>query len=249
MKRSSPFGRRSAFCSPSHVLGIAAEQNVGAAARHVRGNRDGALTARLCDELGLLRVVFRVQHDVSDAAFLELRRQLLGLLNRHRADQHRASGFLLLQNVLNDRLRLFRLGPVDQIGFFDPAKRLVRRNDDDVELVDLRELLGLGFRGAGHAGELLVFAEVVLEGDGRERLVLALDLDLLLGLDGLMQPVAPAASGHQTAGELVDDDDLPVLDHVVDIEPEDRVRPKRLLDVVLDVRVLHVVQVTAVQAM
>ena len=34
------------------------------------------------------------------------------------------------------------------------------------------------------------------------------DLDVLLGLDGLMQTVAVAAAEHQTAGELVDDDDL-----------------------------------------
>jgi hypothetical protein len=51
----------------------------------------------------------------------------------------------------------------------------------------------------GHARQLLVLAEVVLEGDGGERLVLALDLHLLLGLDGLVQPVAPAAAGHQAA--------------------------------------------------
>ncbi len=127
----------------------------------------------------------------------------------------------------------------------------VGRDDDDVEVVDLRELLGLGVGGAGHAGELLVLAEVVLEGDGRQRLVLALDLHLgmravvLLGLDRLVQPVAPAAAGHQAAGELVDDDDLAVLDHVVDVALEDHVGAKRLVDVMLEVRVLEVVEVAA----
>ena len=139
-------------------------------------------------------------------------------------------------------------GAVNRIGLFDAPQRLVRRNDDDVELVDLRELFRFGLRGAGHARQLLVLAEVVLEGDGRERLVLALDLHLFLGLDRLVQAVAPAASGHEAAGELVDDDDLAVLDHVVDVEPEDGVRAQRLLDMVLDVRVLHVVEVAAVQA-
>ena len=64
-----------------------------------------------------------------------------------------------------------------------------------------------------------------------------------------MEPVAPSPSRHQAPGELVDDHDLAVLDHVVDVEPEDGVRAQRLLDMVLDVRVLHVVQVAAVQAM
>ena len=140
------------------------------------------------------------------------------------------------------------LRSVNRIRLFDAPQRLVRRNDDDVELVDLGEFFRLGLGRAGHARELLVFAEVVLEGDGRERLILALDLHLLLGLDGLVQPVAPAAARHQAARELVDDDDLAVLDHVVDVELEDRVRTKRLFDMVFDVRVLHVVQVAAVKA-
>ena len=102
-------------------------------------------------------------------------------------------------------------------------------------------------------GELLVLAEVVLEGDGRERLVLALDLHLgmrgvvFLGFDRLVQPVAPAAARHQASGELVDDDDLAVLHHVVDVEMEQAVRAQRLIDVVLDVRVLEVVDVAVVR--
>ena len=83
--------------------------------------------------------------------------------------------------------------------------------DHHVEVVDLLELDRFGVRRAGHAGELLVHAEIVLEGDRRERLVLAFDLDVFLGLDRLVQPVAPAPARHQPAGELVDDDDLPSL--------------------------------------
>ena len=47
---------------------------------------------------------------------------------------------------------------------------------------------------------------------------------VLLGLDRLVQAVAPAAARHQAAGELVDDHDRAVLDHVVDVEVEQRVR-------------------------
>ena len=48
-------------------------------------------------------------------------------------------------------------------------------------------------------------------------LALVLDLNPLLGLDGLVQPLVVPAAKHQAAGELVDDDDLAVLDHVVDV--------------------------------
>ena len=83
---------------------------------------------------------------------------------------------VLLEDLADDRVPLLLLGPVDEVRVLDAPQRPVRRDDDDVEVVDLRELLGLGVRRAGHAGQLLVLAEVVLEGDGRERLVLALDL-------------------------------------------------------------------------
>ena len=123
----------------------------------------------------------------------------------------------------------------------------VGRDDHDVELVDLGELFGLGVGGAGHAGELAVLAEVVLEGDGRERLVLALDLDLLLGFDCLVEPVAPAPARHQAARELVDDDDPAVLDHVLDVEVEQRVRPQRLVHVVEQRHVDRIVEAARVR--
>ncbi len=95
---------------PRHVLGVAAEQDVGAAAGHVGGDRDVALAAGLRDDLGFLRVVLRVEHDVLDAALAQQRRQPLGLLDRHRADQRRPPGLLLLEDVVDDRLVL--LAPV-----------------------------------------------------------------------------------------------------------------------------------------
>ena len=117
--------------------------------------------------------------------------------------------------------------------------RLVGR-DDDVELVDLVELGGLGLGGTGHAAELFVHAEVVLEGDGREGLVFLADRDAFLRFDGLVQPVGPAAAGHEAAGELVDDDDLAFFDDVLDVALIEVVRLDGDLDVVLEVPVLGV---------
>ena len=50
-----------------------------------------------------------------------------------------------------------------------------------------------------------------------------LHVHVLLGLDGLMQTLGVAAAEHETAGELVDDDDLAVLDDVVDVALHDAV--------------------------
>ena len=51
----------------------------------------------------------------------------------------------------------------------------------------------------------MVHTEVVLQGDGGERLGRSLDIHTLLGLDSLMQTVAVAASFHHTTRLLIDD--------------------------------------------
>ncbi len=63
----------------------------------------------------------------------------------------------------------------------------------------------------------MVEAEIVLDGDGGQRLRLALDGDLFLRLDRLVQAVAPAAAGHLAARIFVHDDDLVVLDHILHV--------------------------------
>ena len=99
------------------------------------------------------------------------------------------------------------------------------------------ELLGLGHRRAGHAGQLVVQAEVVLERDRGEGHALALDPHALLGLDRLVQTLGPAPAGHLAAGELVDDDDLAVLDDVVAVALVEGVGLERLLEVAGEARV------------
>ena len=128
---------------------------------------------------------------------------------------------------------LLFFGAVDDVLILHADHRPVGGDHGDFELVDLLELGRFGFGRTGHAGQLLVHAEVVLEGDGGERLILALDLDAFLGFDGLVQTIAPAAAGHQAAGELVDDDHFAVLHDVILVALEEHVGLQRLLDVVV----------------
>ena len=130
---------------------------------------------------------------------------------------------------------LFLRSAIDHVGVLDAQHRAVGGNDDDVELVDLVELGGFGFRRAGHAGEFFVHAEVVLEGDGGEGLVLLADGHAFLRFDRLVQTVGPAAAGHEAAGELVDDDDFALFDDVLDIALVEVVGLDGDLDVVLEV--------------
>ncbi len=97
----------------------------------------------------------------------------------------------------------------------DPDHRPVGGDGHHRQVVGVGELGRLGLGRAGHARQLLVHAEVVLEGDGGEGLVLVLDPDPLLGLHRLVQALRPAPTLEDAAGELVDDLDLAVLDDVV----------------------------------
>ena len=221
---------------------VATEQDVGAAAGHVGGDRHRAGPAGLGDDPRFLLVELGVEDLVLDAAPLEHRGQHLGLLDRHRADEDRPALLLHLDDLVDQRVELGRLVAEDEVRLVLADHLAMGRDRDDLELVDLVQLLGLGHRRAGHPRQLVVEAEVVLEGDRGEGHALALDAQALLGLDRLVEALAPATAGHLATGELVDDDDLAVLDDVVAVALVERVGAERLLEVAgkAGVGVVHV---------
>jgi len=116
----------------------------------------------------------------------------------------------------------------------------VRRDGDDGQLVDVVELGSLGLGGAGHARELLVHAEIILNRDRCVGLVLLLERDAFLGFDGLVEAVGPAAAFHDAAGVLVDDLHLALVDDVLLVLLVKRVGLQELadgVDVLGDLRV------------
>ena len=223
-----------------HELGVAAEQDVCAAAGHVGGDGDHAKTPCLGDDFGFLLVELCVEDDVADALALEDVAKQLGLFDGGGADQHGLLVLVQAYDLVGDGKVFFLGGAEDDVGIFQAAHRHIGWSDDDVQLVDLVELGGLGLCRAGHTGELLVHAEVVLKGDGGERLVFLADGDAFLGFDGLMEAVGPSAAWHETAGELVDDDDFALFDDVLDVAFVEVVCLDGDLDVVLEVPVLGV---------
>ena len=177
---------------------------------------------------------------MAHALALEDLREGFGLFDRRGADENRLARGVEALDLIGYGEVLFLGGAVDDVGVFDAEHLAVGGDDDDVELVDAVELGGFGFRGAGHARELLVEAEVVLEGNGGEGLVFLADLHAFLGFDGLVEAIGPAAAGHEATGELVDDDDLAVLDDVLDVSLVERVGLGGDFDVVLPVPVFGV---------
>src|SRR5579875_2943134 len=201
--------------------GIATEQNVGATTGHVGGNGDGPATTGLCYDMRLAFVVLGVQYVMRNALAFQQAGEVLRDFNRGGADQHRLAFGVARLDLLDNGLEFSLLCAVDQVGQVLPNHLLVGRNDHYIQLIDLMQLFGLGQRGTGHTGQLLIEAEVILEGDGGQRMVLALHLDALFGLDGLVQTFAIAPTDHLTACELIDDNDLAIFDDIVFVALEE----------------------------
>ena len=182
--------------------------------------------------MGLALMVFRVERLMLDAALVEQARELLGAFDGHRADKARLAGLMANGHVVGHGVELRIDGAIDQIILVDTFYLLVRRDSHDRQLVDLAELGVLGHSRARHARELVIEAEVVLQRDGGKRLVLLAHLNVLFGLERLMQALGVAAALHDTARELVDDLHLAVDDNVIDVAMEQELRLERLLQVI-----------------
>ena len=169
----------------------------------------------LGDDLGLARVLLRVQHLVGDAALFEQATEVLAAADAGGADEDRLALGVARFDVVDDGVELRLFGLVDEVGLIDAQDRPVRRDRHHAEPVGVHQLGGLGLGRSGHAGELVVHAEVVLERDRGEGLVLLFDLHALLRLDRLVDALGPAPTFEDAAGELVDDLHLAALHDVV----------------------------------
>ena len=143
------------------------------------------------DDLRLALVVLGVQHLVLEAAPLEHLATASPRRPRDGADQDRPAQPVQPLDLVQDRVVLLAPGLVDLVGLVGPRDGPVGRDDADLEPVDRVELGLFGLGGAGHAGQLVVHPEVVLDRDRGEGLGLALDLHPFLGLDRLVQAVRP----------------------------------------------------------
>ena len=175
-------------------LRVAAEHDVRAAARHVRRDRDRAELARLGDDLGFLLVVLRVQNVMTDARALEQLGEKFALFDADRTDQNGLPLFVAGFDLGDDGAVFAVFVFIHDVRLVDAREGAVCRHLDDVQPVDGDELLLLRDGGAGHAGELVVHTEVVLECDRCEGLVLARDVHMLLCLDRLVQTLAVASA-------------------------------------------------------
>ena len=202
----------------------AAELDVGAAAGHVGRDRDRAGHAGFGDDIGFLLMEARVQHreqfcrlararrgvklfhrvfvaevDLLVAVLLQVFGEHFGLLDRGGADQHRLQPRIGALDLGQDRGIFLVLGAIDLVVLVEARHLHVGRDFHDFELVDVEQFVGFGQRRAGHARELFVHPEIILERDRGQRLVFRLDLDDAPWLPapgaGLRNNAGPASCG------------------------------------------------------
>ena len=197
------------------LVHVAAQHDIRAAAGHVGGNGDHLGTPGLRHDIGFAGMLLGVEHLMRQLLFLQQLGNDFRVLNRRGAHQYWLPALVAFADVLDGCFVFFAGRFVDAVQLVIAAADAVGRNNDGFQAVNFLELVGLCVGSAGHTGQFAVKAEVVLERDGRQRLVFSLNLHALFGLYRLVQTITPTAPGHQTAGKFVNDDDFAVLHHIV----------------------------------
>ena len=162
-------------------------------------------------------MVLCVQHYVLYAAAVEHFGYDFRLFNRYCTYQYGLAGLMYIHYFVAQGVVFGRDRLKQQIVFVHAYHGPVGGYLNHVQIVYAAELVLLGLGRTGHARELGIHAEVVLEGNRGQRAVFARDLNAFLGLDSLMQTVGIAAAGHEAAGELIDDNDLALAHYIVNV--------------------------------
>jgi len=219
-----------------------AQHDVGTTAGHVGGDGHRARTAGVGDDGRFAVVLLGIEHFVLHTGLAQVLGQHFRSFNRGGTDQHRLAALGALFNVGQHRIELALAVEEHLVRAVLADGRAVGRDHHHFQAVDALELEGFGIGRAGHAGQLLVHAEQVLEGDARQRLVLALDRHAFLRFHRLVQAIGPAAASQGTPGELIDDDHFAVAHDVVHVTLVDRVCAQGGVEMVDHGQVLRRVQ-------
>ena len=141
--------------------------------------------------------------------------QALGVLHAGRAGQDGPAHLVVVDDLLDYGVELGLFGFVDEVVVVVADHGAMGGDRYHLQAVGVGQLRSLGLGRSGHAGQLVVHAEVVLQGDGGQGLVLLFDPHPLLGLHRLVDALGPAPAFQGAAGVLVNDLHLTALHDVV----------------------------------
>ena len=182
---------------------LVTQLDIRTTAGHVGGNRHRAALSCLGHDIRFLLMEFRIQHVVGNLAHLQHLAQHFGNFHRSRTDQYRTPSLDEFLNLFNNRFVFFTLRLIYTVVHVDTSHRTIGRNLHHIKLVNVPKLARLSHSRTCHTGQLVVHAEIVLQRNRGKRLRGSLHLHMFLGFHGLVQPVAPTASIHDTSRLLV----------------------------------------------
>ena len=226
---------------------VSPQDDIGPSSRHVGRHGHSAGPPRLGHNISFTFVVLGVENVVADALPLHHPRQEFRTFDGGGTHKDRLSPMLAVGYFLDHGTVFLLHGTIDDVRVVVTDHRLVGGDHSHIQVVDVLELGRLRVRCPCHTRQFGIHPEVVLEGDGSESLVLALDPDPLFSLQGLVQTVAVTSPRHEAASELVDDENLVVLDDIIHIPLEKSVGLESLLNVVVDLDGRRVIEVLDAQ--
>ncbi|OAV68117.1 hypothetical protein Barb4_02199 [Bacteroidales bacterium Barb4] len=211
-------------------LHFGSQLDVGTAPCHVRGNGHRTLLSGLGDNIGFPLMQFRIQHVVRYVAHVQHTAQQFGYFHRCCTDQHRPSCRHQRTDFINDGTVFLPLRLIDAVVHILAGNGAVGRDYDHVQLVDVPKFAGFRLRRTGHAGQLVIHAEIVLQGNRGKGLRSRFHLHPLLRLDGLMQTVRIAATLHDAPRLFVHNHHLVVHHHIFIILLKQSIGFQQLVD-------------------
>ena len=155
-------------------------------------------------------------------------------------DKNRLS-FLMCFLYLTKNSSIFTtLVLINGIVLVNTGNRLIRRDLDNIQAINLTEFGFLRKSCTCHTGKFLIHTEVVLECNGSKRFGFSFDLYALFRLDCLMQAIAESAAIHKTSGKVINDDDLTICDNVFLVTFHRTISFQGIIDIVLKIEVLRI---------
>jgi len=130
-----------------------------------------------------------------------------------------------------------------------PDHLFVGGDEHHIKVVYFGKFCGFGIGGPCHAGQLIVHAEIVLKGDGGQRLIFLLDSHALFCFQCLMQAVTITAAGHEPAGKFIYYYDLTIFNNIVDIFGEKSIAFEQLIDNMVAGELLLVLAANSITAL
>ena len=223
-------------------LDVAAQLNVGSAAGHVRRNGHRARLACICNDLRLLLMLARVQNVMRNLGFLQFLAQELGLFDRGRTHQNGLALLMRFVDFAHHGCIFFRTRAINLIMLVLALDFPVGRHFNHTQPVNLGEFFCLSRGCARHAAQLVIQAEIVLEGHRCQRHVFRLDRHAFLGFNRLMQPVGQTTPGHHSAREFVNQNDFSAAHDIILVAGKQLVRAQTLIDMVHDSRAFRIIK-------